>query len=132
MTKQRNSWLSPIYWLGVLYARFNYKLNLHRFRSECQRAESLSAQNNGQRYRVFKVSKNKYQSLSGNNIRLLKNRKIIKTKLDMGLLSKNCLYDTLTHTNLHPAYLNADLKLKDANGKLIKQAKPEPEKKEDK
>lgn len=125
--------LNPFYWLGVMYARFNYKLNFRRFRRECQRAERLSADHNGKRFRVFKTTKDRYQAWSGDNITLLKNRKLIFKKSDMGLLSKSCLYDTLTHTNLHPVYLNVDLKLKDLNGKLLKQAKQEPEeKKEDK
>ncbi len=111
--------LNPFYWLGVLYARFNYKLNFRRFKRECQRAENLSAENNNKRFRVFKISKDRYQALSGNNITFLINRGAIRRKTDMGLLSKNCLYDTLTHTNLHPVYLNADLKLKDANGNKI-------------
>ena len=120
--------LNPFYWLGVMYARFNYKLNFRRFCRECQRAENLSADNNGKRFRVFKTTKDKYQALSGDNITFLRQRKVLKTKKDMGLLSKSCLYDTLTHTNLHPVYLNADLKLKDVNGKPIKVIKNEPEK----
>ena len=125
--------LNPFYWLGVLYARFNYRLNFRRFRRECQRAETLSSDHNGKRFRVFKTANGKYQAWSADNITLLKNRKLKFKKSDMGLLSKSCLYDTLTHTNLHPVYLNANLKLKDSNGNLIKVTKKEPEeKKEDK
>lgn len=120
--------LNPFYWLGVMYASFNYKMNFRSFCRECQRAENLSADHNGKRFRVFKTSKDKYQALSGDNITFLRQRKVLKTKKDMGLLSKSCLYDTLTHTNLHPVYLNADLKLKDVNGKPIKVIKNEPEK----
>jgi hypothetical protein len=106
--------LNPFYWLGVLYASLNYKFNFRRFRRECQRAENLSAEKNGKRFRVFKSKDGSYKALSGDNIRLLHNRKVpgIRTKQDLGLLSKSCLYDTLTHTNLHPVYLNKDLKLK--------------------
>lgn len=107
--------LNPFYWLGVLYARFNYKLNFRRFRRECQRAENLSTENNGRRFRVFKITKDRYKALSGENITLLRNRKLIFKKTDLGVLSKGCLYDTLTHTNLHPVYLNVDLKLKITN-----------------
>jgi hypothetical protein len=125
--------LNPFYWLGVLYARFNYKLNFRRFRRECQRAERLSADHNGKRFRVFKAKDGRYQALCPENITLLKNRGAIRQKEDLGVTSKHCLYDTLTHTNLHPVYLNVDLKLKDLNGKLLKQVKQEPEeKKEDK
>ena len=107
--------LNPFYWLGVLYARFNYKLNFRRFRRECQRAERLSSDDNGKRFRVFKTTKDNYQALSGDNITFLRNRKAIRTNADMGLLSKSCMYDTLTHSNLHPVYLNVDLKLKITN-----------------
>lgn len=104
--------LNPIYWLGVMYAHINYKNNFRKFRKECQKAETLSAENKGKRFRVFKERSGKYTSLSGDNIALLKKRGIIKTKADLSFLSKSCLYDTLTHTNTHPVYLNRDLKLK--------------------
>ena len=106
--------LNPFYWLGVLYAGLNYRFNFRRFRRECQRAENLSAEQSGKRFRVFKYKDGSYKALSGDNIRLLHNRRVpgIRTKQDLGLLSKSCLYDTLTHTNLHPVYLNKDLKLK--------------------
>lgn len=109
--------LNPFYWLGVAYARFNYKLNFRRFRRECQSAEHLSNEKNGMRFRVFKVSANRYKALSGENINYLRNRKLLKKNADLGVLSKNCLYDTLTHTNLHPVYLNKPLKLKIVNRK---------------
>lgn len=115
--------LNPFWWLGVAYARINYKLNFRRFRSECQRAEHLSNEKNGMRFRVFKVSSNRYKALSGENINYLRNRKLVKKNADLSGLSKNCLYDTLTHSNLHPVYLNVDLKLRDRNFKLIKSAK---------
>jgi len=106
--------LNPFYWLGVLYAGLNYKLNFRRFRRECQRAENLSVEKNGKRFRVFKSKDGSYKALCGDDIRLLHNRKVqgLRTKQDLGLLSKSCLYDTLTHTNLHPVYLNMDLKIK--------------------
>lgn len=106
--------LNPFYWFGVLYARINYKLNFRRFRRECQRAENLSSEQNGKRFRVFKSKDGSYKALSGDNIRLLQHKHApgLRTKQDLGLLSKSCLYDTLTHTNLHPVYMNVDLKLK--------------------
>lgn len=119
--------LNPFYWLGVLYARFNYKLNYRRFRRECQRAETLSAENRGMRFRVFATDKGSFRALSGENITLLHNRKIkgVRTNKDMGLLSKKCLYDTATHTNLHPVYLNVDLKLKNVKTQCIASKKKE-------
>jgi hypothetical protein len=114
--------LNPFYWLGVFWARFNYKRNFRTFRKECQRAETLSADNNGRRFRVFKSKDGSYNALSGENITFLRNRRVIRSNSDMGLLSKSCLYDTQTHTNLHPVYLNIDLKLK-YNSKEVKEGK---------
>lgn len=113
--------LNPFYWLGVMYALINYEFNFRRFRRECQRAENLSAEQNGKRFRVFKSTDGSYKALSGDNIRLLKHKRApgLRTKQDLGLLSKSCLYDTLTHTNLHPVYLNANLKLKNVQTQCI-------------
>lgn len=104
--------LNPVYLCGVLYAHINYKMNFHRFRKECQRAETLRNENNGKRFRVFKDRKGKYLSLSGDDITFLKNKGVIKTKTDLSNLSKSCLYDTLTHTNMHPVYRGKYLKLR--------------------
>lgn len=104
--------LNPVYWLGVLYAHINYTINFRRFREECQKAETLSDENNGKRFRVFKERNSKYLSLSGDDITFLKNKGVIKTKTDLSNLSKSCLYDTFTHTNMHPVYRGKNLKLR--------------------
>lgn len=117
--------LNPFYWLGVFWARFNYKRNFRIFRKECQRAENLSADKNGKRFRVYKSTDGRYQSLCAENITYLKNRGAIRTKTDMGVISKHCLYDTQTHTNLHPVYLNVDLKLKVVTGRDLSAKKEE-------
>ncbi len=101
--------LNPIYLLGRTWAKLSLHVNFCRFRKACQLAEELRAQT-GRRFRVFHGKNGRYLCLCKENINLLKHRGIIDPKTETGILSKHCLYDSLTHQNTHPVFMNKKIK----------------------
>jgi len=87
--------------------RMNRKTNFRYFKKAVHQAEYLSIQNNNKRYRVFLFDE--YRALSREDIQRMKNRGILSKKQETGLLSKQVLYDTLGHSNLHPTFSNRKL-----------------------
>lgn len=88
--------------------RMQRKTGLKYFRRACLKAEQLSRENNT-RYRVYLFDE--YRALSREDLTRMKNRGIIDKKQNTGIGSKDVLYDTLTHKNLHPQFFN-DFKYK--------------------
>lgn len=77
------------------------------FRKACREAKKLSKENDGRRYRVFLFDE--YRVWSREDIQRMKNRGVLSKKQETGLLSKQVLYDTLGHSNLHPTFSNRKL-----------------------
>jgi len=87
--------------------RMNRKANFRHFKKAVHQAEYLSIQNDNKRYRVFLFDE--YRVWSREDIQRMKNRGVLSKKQETGLLSKQVLYDTLGHSNLHPTFSNRKL-----------------------
>ena len=79
------------------------------FRKECRLAEQR-AKETGKRYRVYLFDR--YRALSREDIIRMKNHGVINKKEQTGMYSKLVLYDTATHSNTHPDFLNRKIQSK--------------------
>ena len=87
------------------------KQSFSAFRKAVIRAEKLSKENKGRRYRVY-LNETGYKIRCKEDFNRMKNRNLIPKKMDMGLLNPYALYDTLTHENMHPEFADRPLNIK--------------------
>jgi nucleoside-triphosphatase THEP1 len=84
--------------------RMNRRTGFRYFKRACRKANRLSKENDGKRYRVFLFDK--YRVWTREDVQRMKNQGIISKKEETGILSKNCFYDTTTGVNTHPQFSN--------------------------
>lgn len=96
---------------GIIYAVQKYnqrkRLSFSTFKKKVHEAEQKAALEN-KRYRIYSFG-GKFHAVNKEDINFLKNRKYLSSKVDVGVVDKYCLYDTLTHSNLHPSFREMDL-----------------------
>ncbi|GEM_PF-2086901 len=96
---------------GIFYALKMYRqrkaLGFAAFSKKVQQAEKMAAENN-KRYRIYSFD-GKYHILSRDDINFLRNRNLLSRKIEIGVYDRFCLYDTLTHANLHPQFREREL-----------------------
>lgn len=95
---------------GLIFAVCRYKqrkdLKFKSFLKKVHEAEQKAIVEN-KRYRIYSF-RGKYRILSKADINFMRNRKIIPANIDP---EKFCLYDTYTHSNLHPQFRDKDLNI---------------------
>lgn len=98
---------------GLIYAvrRYNQRraLSFKTFLKRVHEAEQKAALD-GKRYRIYSFG-GKYRVLSKEDINYMRNRNLLSSKVNVGVNDRFCLYDTLTHANLHPQFRDKDLNI---------------------